>query len=56
MLEVLDKLATNAGASDNFVRLTPMQVEGKEVMTYRGIPIRETDALLGNEERVVASA
>jgi len=53
VLEVLDKLATNAGASDNFVRLTPMQIEGKEVMTYRGIPIRETDALLNTEARVV---
>jgi hypothetical protein len=53
VLETLDALATNAGASDNFVRLTPMQIEGKEVMTYRGIPIRETDALLDTEARVV---
>ena len=53
VLETLDALATNAGASDNFVRLTPMQIEGKEVMTYRGIPIRETDALLNTEARVV---
>jgi hypothetical protein len=53
VLETLDALATNAGTSDNFVRLTPMQIEGKEVMTYRGIPIRETDALLNTEARVV---
>lgn len=53
VLEALDALATNTGASDNFVRLKPMEIEGKEVMTYRGIPIRETDALLNTEARVV---
>lgn len=53
VLETLDRLATNAGASDNFVRLTPKEIEGKEVMTYRGIPVRETDALLNTEARVV---
>ncbi len=53
VLEALDALATNAGASDNFTRLKPMEIEGKEVMTYRGIPIRETDALLNTEARVV---
>lgn len=53
VLESLDALATNAGASDNFTRLKPMEIQGKEVMTYRGIPIRETDALLNTEARVV---
>jgi hypothetical protein len=53
VLESLDALATNAGASDNFVRLKPMEIEGKEVMTYRGIPIRETDALINAEARVI---
>lgn len=53
VLEALDALATNAGASDSFVRLKPMEIEGKEVMTYRGIPIRESDALLNTEARVV---
>jgi len=53
VLEALDALATNAGASDNFVRLKPMEIEGKEVMTYRGIPIREVDALINTEARVV---
>lgn len=52
VLESLDALATNAGASDNFVRLKPIEVEGKEVMTYRGIPIRETDALVNTEAQV----
>lgn len=53
VLEALDALATNAGASDNFTRLKPMEIEGKEVMTYRGTPIRESDALLNTEARVV---
>jgi len=53
VLESLDALATNQGASDNFVRLKPMEIEGKEVMTYRGIPIRETDAIINTEARVV---
>jgi len=30
-----------------------MEIEGKEVLTYRGIPIRETDALVNTEARVV---
>lgn len=53
VLEALDALATNAGASDNFVRLRRTEVEGQEVLTYRGIPLRETDALLNTEARVV---
>ena len=56
MLEVLDALATNAGAGDNFVRLDRAQVEGKEVLSYRGIPIRETDALLNTEALVPAAS
>jgi hypothetical protein len=53
VLEALDALATNAGASDSYVRLKPMEIEGQEVMTYRGIPIRETDAII-NTEAVVS--
>jgi hypothetical protein len=53
ILEALDALATNAGANDNFVRLTRKEVQGEEVLDYRGITIRETDALLNTEERVV---
>jgi major capsid protein gp7 len=52
-LEALDGLAVNAGSSDNFTRLRPMEIEGKEVLGYRGIPIRETDALLNTEARIV---
>jgi hypothetical protein len=53
VLEALDALAFNAGASDNFTRLRPMEIEGKEVLGYRGIPIRETDALINTEARIV---
>lgn len=53
VMEALDALQTNAGASDSFIRLKPMEIEGKEVLTYRGIPIRESDAVLNNEARVV---
>lgn len=53
VMESLDALATNAGASDNYQRLSRADVEGKEVLSYRGIPIRETDAIL-NTEAVVS--
>lgn len=52
ILEALDGLASNAGTTDNFVRLTRKEIEGEEVLTYRGIPLRETDALLNTEARV----
>jgi len=52
VLESLDALATNAGASDNFTRLKPKEIAGEEIMTYRGIPIRETDAIINTEARV----
>lgn len=56
MLEILDALASNAGANDNYVRLSRTEVEGKEVASYRGIPIRETDALLNTEALVPAAS
>lgn len=49
ILEVLDQLATNNGASDNFIRLRPVEIEGREILTWRGMPIREVDALLNTE-------
>lgn len=52
MLEVLDRLATNKGASDNFIRLRPMEIQGEEVLSWRGVPIRETDAILNTEALV----
>jgi hypothetical protein len=53
VLEALDGLATNGGSADNFTRLRWMEIQGDEVLTYRGIPIRETDSLLNAETRVV---
>lgn len=53
MMQALDALATNRGSTDNFVRLTPDEVAGQEVNTYRGYVIRETDALINAETRVV---
>jgi len=52
MLEVLDGAGVGAGATDHFLRLRPMEIEGKEVLTYRGIPIRESDALISGETEV----
>jgi hypothetical protein len=51
--EALDGLASNAGANDSFIRLRPMEIEGREVDTYRRAPIRVTEALLNTEARVV---
>lgn len=52
VLEALDRENTNAGASDNYIRLRPMEIEGKEVLSYRGIPVRETDAIVNTEAQV----
>jgi hypothetical protein len=52
LLEALDAEGTNAGASDNFVRLQPREIQGEEVMTWRGIPIRDTDNILNTEAAV----
>jgi hypothetical protein len=52
MLEALDAIATNAGASDNFVRLKTIEVQGEEVQSYRGLPIRETDSLINTEAAI----
>jgi hypothetical protein len=55
VFSALDSLGTNAGASDNFIRLgfKDMEIQGKEVLTYRGFPIRQVDQLVNNEARVV---
>ncbi len=50
--EALDAIATNAGASDNFIRLKPMEIQGQEVLTYRGHPIRQVDQLVNTEAQV----
>mgnify|MGYP003132667631 CR=1 FL=1 len=47
-MEALDAATTNAQK----VELRPQEVAGQEVLTYRGIPIRETDALIEAEAAV----
>lgn len=53
-LEALDAEATNGrgGSTDNFVRLRPMEIQGEEVLSWRGIPIRDTDGILNTEAAV----
>lgn len=54
VLEVLDGLSVGNGTAANAaLQLRPQELEGKEVLTWRGIPIRETDAILNTEARVV---
>jgi len=53
MLSVLDRLATNNGSTDNYIRMKTTEIEGREIQTWRGLPIRETDAIL-NTETVVS--
>lgn len=54
VLEALDGLSSGSGTAANAaLQIKPMEVEGKEVLSYRGIPIRETEALLNTEARVV---
>ncbi len=53
VFEALDAKGTNTGGSDNYVRLRPMEVQGREVETYRGFPVRQMDAILNTEARVV---
>jgi hypothetical protein len=56
MLEVLDNLATNRPAGgtglNSVLRLNRMEIQGEEVLTWRGMPIRETDALLNTEAAI----
>lgn len=55
VLEALDAGSTpTTSTSSSFVRLSPMEVDGREVMAYRGMPVRECDAIL-NTEAVVPS-
>lgn len=54
VLEALDADSTpTTGTSSSFVRLKPTEVDGREVMGYRGIPVRQVDAILNTEARVV---
>jgi len=57
VMEALDaagtgSVANSSGHTVDKLRLRPMEIEGKEVLTYRGIPIREVDALTNTEATV----
>jgi hypothetical protein len=55
VLEVLDAQSSDralTAARQNTTHLTSQMVEGQEVKFYRGIPIKETDALLNTEAPV----
>lgn len=57
VMQVLDAQSTDRAlitSRNNTVSLGQAEVEGKEVKTYRGIPVRETDALLNTEAALPA--
>jgi hypothetical protein len=51
-LEALDATATNSTLNPGLF-LKPMELEGRVVQSYRGIPIEVTDAILNTEAEVV---
>lgn len=52
-IAALDGLSTGSGTAANAaLQLQRRELEGSEVLTYRGIPIRETDAILNTEAQV----
>ena len=51
MMEALDAESTSV-TLNAALRLNKMEIQGEEVTTWRGIPIRETDALLNTETLV----
>jgi hypothetical protein len=59
MLETLDKLSTGSTsgtAVNDALRITRRELEGQEVMFWRGMPIRETDAIVNSETLATAAA
>lgn len=56
VLEALDADSTpttpTSPARTTSVRLKPTEVDGFEVMSYRGIPVRQVDAILNDEDLV----
>ena len=51
--EKLDLEVTPTDQGTGYIRLTPDTVTGKEVMSYRGIPIRQCDAITLGEAKVL---
>ena len=57
MLEALDKLATGTGSSANAkLQLRREEIQGQEVLSWRGMPIRESDSILNAEALVPVAA
>ena len=52
VLEAMDRVTSNQAVTDNFVRLRPMEIQGKEVLSYRDMPLRQTDALINTEATI----
>lgn len=53
VLEALDADSTpTTSTSASFVRLRPTEVDGAEVMSYRGFPLRQVDAILNTESQI----
>jgi hypothetical protein len=57
VLQALDALASGSGSAANpALFITRTELEGDQVLMYRGIPIRETDAILNTEALVPAAS
>ena len=59
VLEILDAQSSDRAllaANPNYTGLGHAEVEGKEVRTYRGLPIRESDSILNTEALVTSVA
>lgn len=53
LLEALDAESTTAvGSTNSLMRLVPKEIQGEEVLTWRGLPIRDTDSILNTEAAV----
>ena len=53
VMEALDADSTpTTGTSASYVRLRPTEVDGREILAYRNIPVRQVDALLNTEAQV----
>lgn len=51
--QVTPTAATTATTTSGSIRLTVSEADGKEILSWRGMPIRECDAILTTEDRVV---
>ena len=53
VLEAIDAASTpTTSTSASYVRLRPDEARGKEVMEYRGFPLRQVDAILNTEAQI----